>query len=198
MTHTLFTSPLELHSMNGWDAPVASLNVKVRRTSPELAALISDDEQASGELSNAWWSTATMIADELGFGVEQDGRSGGWLVFTLDGARLTHADLDTAGLDAIEGNAPRALARRLERAAVRIADTLTQPALLELAIDLGLEGAVVCDACGGPCDAADAVTDDCVNLCGGFYGNGCADDDNDAGAMLVDGVFVARVTRVTI
>jgi hypothetical protein len=60
------------------------------------------------------------------------------------------------------------------------------------------DDAVVCDACGGPCDAADAVTDDCVNLCGGFYGNGCADDDNDAGAMLVDGVFVARVTRVTI
>ena len=34
---------------------------------------------------------------------------------------------------------------------------------------------VECDACGGPVDAADGATDDCIVLCGSLYGRGCAD-----------------------
>jgi hypothetical protein len=217
-THTLFTSPLEFHQMDGHGPAVASVSVKVFRTSTELEHLLGDDEHAQIEFANCWWSTATLVGESFGFGVEQDGRSGGWLVFTLDGAQVTRDSIDTTGLDAIEGNASRALARRLERAAHAITDTLTDVSMLELARDVmecqeeapasivfeaahfgghavarctecsfvcvswdcGHElehdcDALICDGCGGPCDADDAITDGFVNLCGSFRGNGCAD-----------------------
>lgn len=34
---------------------------------------------------------------------------------------------------------------------------------------------VLCDECGHPCHADDAVTDGTIALCGSFRGNGCAD-----------------------
>ena len=37
------------------------------------------------------------------------------------------------------------------------------------------ESSVLCDQCGEPCHADDAVTDGVVTLCGSFRGNGCAD-----------------------
>lgn len=199
MTHILTHNLFELHSPNGDGPRVASLNVKVRRVSSELAAIINDDEHAAEEFANFWWSTASIIVGEFGFGAEQHGRSGGWLVFTLNGRAITADDLDTRGLDAIEGNAPRSLAARLNRAAARVLDILADVALINLAVDLGLEeDGTTCDECGGPCDADDAVTDDCVNLCGSLHGNGCADTWHDAGAMFVDGVLVARTRTITL
>lgn len=139
MSHTRTHNLFELHSPNGDGQRVASLNVKVRRVSAELAAIINDDEHAAEEFANFWWSTAVVIAGEFGFGVEQHGRSGGWAVFTLNGRAITADDLDTRGLDAIEGNARRSLAARLNRAAARVLDTLTDVALIDLAVDLGFE-----------------------------------------------------------
>jgi hypothetical protein len=34
---------------------------------------------------------------------------------------------------------------------------------------------VLCDECGHPCHADDAVSDDFIVLCGSLRGNGCAD-----------------------
>jgi hypothetical protein len=180
--HTMFTttppmihaaSPLEWHAPDGYGPSVACIDVKVYRTPDALAHL---DERALERLAEAWSDAADALAAQHGFTIEQDGRSGGWAVLVCDGRRVTRDDVVSA-----------AFARRLERAAFAVAGVATDVALLELADDLGLlDDPVTCDACGGPCDPADAVTDDAVNLCGAVFGNGCA----DAAAFDTDDVTV--------
>jgi len=38
-----------------------------------------------------------------------------------------------------------------------------------------VEEPVMCDECGHPCHADDAVTDGSIALCGSLRGNGCAE-----------------------
>jgi len=38
-----------------------------------------------------------------------------------------------------------------------------------------IEEPVLCDECGHPCHADDAITDGTIALCGSLRGNGCAD-----------------------
>ena len=46
------------------------------------------------------------------------------------------------------------------------------------------ESPVLCDRCGEPCHADDAVTDSVVTLCGSFRGNGCGDRFDEIDAYL--------------
>jgi hypothetical protein len=44
---------------------------------------------------------------------------------------------------------------------------------------------VLCDHCGHPCHADDAVTDGNIALCGSFRGNGCGDRAVWRGDLIV-------------